>query len=472
MKTIDRAIALMTLLALVLLTILLTSCQDEAEEVIDPNSQEVITTDSNIADLIARTTLRDGSSDNILDSASCTSIALPVTVVANGLEITIDSQDDLEVLEDIFDELDDDTDVLKFIFPVTVILTDHSEIVATNENELEDLLGDCDMPDVDDDDIECLDFMYPIVINIFDSDNQIADVITFMSDEELYEFFDDLDEEDVVSIEFPITVVLYNGSQIQVNTLNELEDVIEDVEDDCDEDDDNDRDDIDPTEFVDVLTSGDWVISLFFDDEDETLEFSGFVFTFATDGTAIARLGNFEIHGIWSTESDDDELEFSVDFGDTAPFNELKEEWEVVKANDTMIELEEEDDVDERVIFIRPDTDGGETSAIGDILSEGLWKVTSFEDDDDDDDTDEFNGFTFDFAPDGSVTVEGPNGTINGAWSSVSVAGAEKLVLNFGGVDPLSEFNDVWNIDQATENRVELIGEDDDDDEQLIFEKI
>ncbi|MEL7004204.1 MAG: hypothetical protein AAFN93_15905 [Bacteroidota bacterium] len=177
MKMIEKLNAFFISLAMFLAVILVTGCQDEVEEVITPPPEEAITSNSNVANLITRTTLRDGSQDNILDSSSCTSIVLPISVIANGLEITIDSIADFVVLERIFDELDDDEDLLEFIFPITVILSDHSEIVINSEEELDNILEGC-IEGGNDDDIECIDFNYPISVNIFDTNSQVAEVIT------------------------------------------------------------------------------------------------------------------------------------------------------------------------------------------------------------------------------------------------------------------------------------------------------
>ncbi len=465
----------MALLAIVLFTILITSCQEEAQEVIDPNTEEVITANSNVARLIERTTLRDGSSDNILDSTSCTSIVLPVTVIANGLEITIDSFEDFETLEEIFDEFEVDEDILELIFPITVVLADHTEVVVDDEDDFDDLVDDC-IEFGDDDDIECLDFVYPITINVFNSDNQVADVVTFTNDEDLFDFFDDLEEEDVVSIEFPISVLLYDDTQVEINSLVELENLIEDVEDECDEDDDNDFDDekVDPSDFIEVLIDGDWVITMFYDEDDETAEFNGFIFTFLEDGTVVAKAGNLEIHGVWEMESDDGELEFEMDFGDFSPFDELSEDWVVVQSDDTIIRLnEEDDDDDEKLTFERPDANGIPASELANILTDGLWEVALFEEDDDND-TDDYIGFTLDFEEDGGVVVTNGISNIDGAWSEVIVDGEDKLVLNFGNVAPFDEFNDDWEIVEVAENRVKLrdVSDEDDDTEVLIFERL
>ena len=65
------------LFVLFLASFYLTGCQEEIIDILEPADEEVVTRNSTIADLINRTTQLDGSSDNIIDSASCFSIILP-----------------------------------------------------------------------------------------------------------------------------------------------------------------------------------------------------------------------------------------------------------------------------------------------------------------------------------------------------------------------------------------------------------
>jgi len=161
-----------------------SGCQNEVTEIIDPPADEVFTPVSPVADLVQRTSLRDGSDDNIIDGSSCTSLVLPIIVVVNGLEITLDSKEDFYTVEHIIDKFDEDDDLIEILFPVTVILADHSELILNDEDDLEDLIDQC-IEGGEDNDIECVDFKFPLSISIYDSENQLADVITIDDDKEL-----------------------------------------------------------------------------------------------------------------------------------------------------------------------------------------------------------------------------------------------------------------------------------------------
>ena len=112
-----------------------------------------------------------------------------------GIQITIDSLEDLELIEEIFDEFDDDEDVLEILFPITITLADFTEVVIESKEALRELAADC-REGGDDDDIECIDFVYPITLFTFDIDGQQAGSVTINSDMELRRFFKDREEGD------------------------------------------------------------------------------------------------------------------------------------------------------------------------------------------------------------------------------------------------------------------------------------
>ena len=90
-----------------------------------------------------------------------------------------------------------------------------------------------------------------------------------------------------------------------------------------------------------TVESGDWIISKYSDDDiDETSNYVGFSFRFNSDSTLGATDGNTSVSGAWSmTTSEADELDFNIFF--TAPdiFEELADDWEVLKYSSSKIEL-------------------------------------------------------------------------------------------------------------------------------------
>jgi hypothetical protein len=422
--------------------------------------------------------MRDGSDDNIIDKSSCSSIVLPIIVVANGLEIHLDSEEDLVTVEKILDQFEWDDDIIEILFPITVILADHTELVINNEDDLEALWESCGENEIDDD-IECIDFVYPFTISVFDSENQLSDVITVENDEELHHFFKEFDDDEVASINFPITVVLSDGSEYVVNDHNELENLIDAVKDDCDEDDDNDYndDDVDDSDLRHILVDGLWEITKFMDEEDETAIFDGYIFDFLENGIVEASKNGQGYRGEWMTYGDDGTLELELFFGNEYPLAEIVDDWDIIEFDGNIIKLKDISGGDgsvEYLTFERPtDNVGGEDNAsLSDIIIEGTWMVAKYNDSGDDETTN-FDGISFDFLENGTVVATKNDDVLEGTWEVNTDSGYEKFVLDFGDTLPLSEFNDDWDIEEVLENRVEFhsISGGDGTLDVLVFEK-
>ncbi|MDJ0646089.1 MAG: hypothetical protein QNJ57_08930 [Flavobacteriaceae bacterium] len=288
----------------------LISCQEESIITnTDPNADNALVVNSKAADLIAKTTLKDGSDDNILDEANCLTVVLPVNVLVNGIEVTVTSEDDYDLIEDILDESDDDNDVLEIEFPITVIRNDFVEIPVNNQNQLDGLVNSCNGENENDDDIECIDFVYPVQVSLFNTLTEVVEDITVTNDEEFFNLVDDLDDNDVLNIVFPVNLILSDGSEVQANSLQLLENLIEDAEDDCDEDDDFDFDDDDcencTTNQLEAILTGctGWFIDKFeVNDNDIEDNFNGFLFDFLSDGTIEINDGTGNFTGSWSAQ--------------------------------------------------------------------------------------------------------------------------------------------------------------------------
>ncbi len=323
-----------------------TSCRTDTDEFINNPVGQVLKSNSKVAKLILKTTMNDGSKDNILDGSSCFSIELPVTININGLQLVIDSEKDFQIIEEIFNEFENDLDELNLIFPITIIFSDFSEIVIENDEQLEELIKNCDI-DNQDEDIECLDFEYPFTVAVFDPQNELIERIAFTNDKELFDFINDLDEDDIVNINFPITVVLSDGTETIINSLNQLEDVIEAVIDHCEEN------DLTAERFIQVITMGSMEVQKYKDDENnETENYDGFVFNFYSDGTSTVTIKDDDeddaqgtitttINGTWLvTTRADGGLNATFDFGTEEPLSKLNIEWNIKKIKDKRIMLD------------------------------------------------------------------------------------------------------------------------------------
>ncbi|WP_282135084.1 hypothetical protein [Seonamhaeicola maritimus] len=301
---------LKTLLLLPFFALLMfTSCQEEVVDITEPSEAEAeaaLVADSELTAFVSAASKMDGSKDNIIDRASCISVKLPLTVIANGVEIIIDSEEDFKVIEAIFDEFDEDDDSLDMIFPITIINADHDEIVINNADELEEYVEECGGENEEDDDIECIDFKYPISFSIFNADFLIIDTVEIENDRQLHRFMKRVRNKEVIaSINYPVTMVLADGTEIVVNNNEELHNTIKDAKDACDEDDDNDHNDDDFTKerLDNYLVKCPWLVHEFKRDAVAlTDRYFDYAINFKENGVVVMREKNGDIlTGTWET---------------------------------------------------------------------------------------------------------------------------------------------------------------------------
>ncbi|WP_417200054.1 hypothetical protein [Bizionia sp.] len=214
-----------------------TACQDEVIEETPPNDQEIIQSDSNLANLMRNTSANNGSVDDILDGSDCFTVNLPVTIVANGITLTIETLTDLSLLEAIFDASNTDEDDLDFLFPITIVLNDYTEVNIDSVDTLEAFIDSCI---ADEDLIECADFVYPISFSIYNTSFQIIDTVVIDNDYELYIFLEGLEDGNngavLTSLNFPVSIQYTNGTTVEVANNQALEEAINAAVDNCEDD--------------------------------------------------------------------------------------------------------------------------------------------------------------------------------------------------------------------------------------------
>ncbi|RKE94994.1 hypothetical protein [Ichthyenterobacterium magnum] len=286
--------------------LMFSSCRKEEMELIQAPDEDTVEANSNIASLLQRTALNDGSEDNIIDSANCLNVKLPTTVTANNEELIINSSSDYYSIEYIFDETDDDVDVLDIQFPITIIQADFTEIVINSITALHNYASNCNGENEIDDDIECIDFQYPFSASVFDINTELFSTETFTNDNQLYTFITTINDSNIVTLNFPITLIHSDQSQVIVNTLNELESSIENAQNNCNEDDDYDYNDDDcntctPSQIEAILINcPNWhVDKLKRNDTNYDSAYEGYDFNFFNDGTLSVFWSSITVYGTW-----------------------------------------------------------------------------------------------------------------------------------------------------------------------------
>ena len=201
----------------ILITLLLFSCQSEENIVLQDTSDNLIS-GSGLVVKMMKVAQNPVSADNIIDSTDCFSVKLPVVVIANGQEITIANETDFTLVEDVFNQSQQDIDEVQVQLPVTVVYADYTdEVINTQQEWLQ--ATTCNESGSD---LTCIAFEYPLSVNTFDTVNQIADVVVVDDNMELYGFLNNLNESVLAAIAYPVVIQSPNGDEITANDNEEL----------------------------------------------------------------------------------------------------------------------------------------------------------------------------------------------------------------------------------------------------------
>ncbi len=443
------------LLSLVLIAAsFLWSCQKEERKFIDETDNETITSASDLTLLLLRTASNNGLVDDLIDENSCASVAYPFSVIANGQQVVLESSDDIQTIEQIFDQFPNDTDTLEIIFPITVVLNDFTQLTVNNQEELQALREACENGETNTP-ITCLDLVYNLNFFVYDSNQQQTGTVSLDSDVELYLFIQSLDPENYISIDFPVSVVLNDGSTTVVETNSQLQQLINE----CVEN--SSTDPIDQELFEEQLTTDSWFVTYFFDDFDRTAEFDGFQFEFNTNNTASATDGAISETGNWMFFGGANP-QLELFFGSNVPFDELDQTWDILEAGDDLIRLRNvsSDGSTDYISYGRNPATGNAnaTNTLIDELTTASWFVTLY-DDGGTDETCDYIAYEFTFNLDGTAMGETSSTSIDGFWAVVNNNNDLRLILNFdssGSGNPLGELNDNWDVTDHNINLIQL----------------
>lgn len=434
------------------------SCQQETIDISQPNANETLKANSSLTTLISRTSTNDGSKDNIIDRANCLEVKLPVTVVVNNIEIIIDSEEDFDTIEEIFEEFDNDIDQLNIQFPITIISSDFTETVINNEAELEELVSSCVGENQDDDDIECIDFKYPISISIFNTSFDVIETKTINNDKELFRFIKNLDDNVLASLNFPVAMVLADGSTVVVNNNQELERVINEAKDSCDEDDDYDYDDddnnCDITSVKRNLKECMWEVI-----RDTNPNLVAYKLKFKDDFTFKAFNSNGEEKGTgtWTVEEiSNGGLAVKLEINAANDVETFNGDWKIVECDNNLLELEL-NGASQHKMKIKKRCPNVSVGAFKEVITECNWLISYLE----------ANGenvqemyvdYVFTFNEDGNFVAKDGTTEHEGTWVTQEVA-TGGIAVSLSSSTLTNDINDYYLLTRLDEDVVHLQGE-------------
>jgi hypothetical protein len=121
----------------------------------------------------------------------------------------------------------------------------------------------------------------------------------------------------------------------------------------CDDDDDGSSSQNPPmsaAQLESVMENDTWIVTEFIDDDDDdTFYFTGYEFTFETDGDLIAfnASDTSTVSGTWFTLIDDGQTELWIDFSSIPRFSELNEDWYLIAQTTNEMRFRDDDDGDD-----------------------------------------------------------------------------------------------------------------------------
>lgn len=104
------------------------------------------------------------------------------------------------------------------------------------------------------------------------------------------------------------------------------------------------------SELTEILTSATSlsIITFIEDGRDKTSQFSGYIFSFNTDGSVRASLNGTDISGTYRVFRDDGRLELEMDFPLNSPLYELDDDWYFESKTSNTLSFEDSGD---RLVF-------------------------------------------------------------------------------------------------------------------------
>lgn len=319
-----------TLLVIALFAFTVLSCQVEQQSVAQDTTNN-FTKASPITSLISRVSQYETTADNVLDGTSNCSIKLPVHVTINGTYVYVSDASDFQEVQDIKNQSNTDDDKVHFSYPITIVHPNYHEYTINTETQFDTILANYG-DDSACHEVSCLDFNYPITINIYNTNNQVASTQIIQHDTQLYSFIYNLNDSQIVGIAYPITLTNSSATIIPINNNTQLEDAINYAVNNC-------GTVPTPSSLTNVLTSGSWHISYYFyEDHDETYEYTGYNFTFRPNGESRVVKNSVITEGDWDINDSGmlDRLDLHFD---GSALHDLETNWDVQEFTATYIRL-------------------------------------------------------------------------------------------------------------------------------------
>jgi hypothetical protein len=323
--------------------IILFSCQSEESEQ-EYNMQETITNSSPLTSYMQRIAMVKTVQDNIIDQSNYCTIKLPYKIDVNDVNIEINSVADYQKVWDNINASNTDADDVKISFPVTMVYYNYYEKVLDNQTDFQQLLDYWNaLPDLLSK-INCLNVNYPITINVYNTVNQIGSSVNITDDKSFFFFINNLNSNQLIAVKYPISIIDSNNLVTTISSNLQFENAIKYAIDNCPENQNS------SLNFSDVITSGSWKISYFYDDSEKTLIYKDYVFVFNNNQIVTAIKSGVNVDGVWGTKIDNGVREFKIDLN-TNLLHELDKDWKLFEFNNSQLRFRDSSDQETNYLY-------------------------------------------------------------------------------------------------------------------------
>jgi len=318
------------------------------------------------------------------------------------------------------------------IVPANSVLASRIQSMAMNDGSVDNVVYNAN----------CFTIQLPVTITVNNVVLSITEIGDYDDLEDILDEFDD--DDDIVEISFPITIILADFSEIEINNLDELDS----YGDDCN-DEDEDDDDIECLDFVYPITAS------VFNTSNEVIA----TVTFTSDNDLYEFIDDIE-------EDDLVGFEFPISVmlanGNELVINNFNDLEDAI--DDFGDDCDEDDDYD----YNDDDCDNCTPEQLLEVLTACPdWYIDGLERNDNDLD-DNYTGYLFNFFDDYTVTVTWDNESATGTWFAEGSDNNITVTIDIPGFD---DINETWNLheiesdDDDDSNEVEVKLEIGDDDE-------
>lgn len=318
-----------------------TSCQKPVDTT---NGQNPNTNNANsqTASNLERSSMYDGSFDDFLDGMSCSSILFPVTATVNGTKVTLISEADYSMVLNLLSQFNNDEIV--FQFPLSVKLSNYTEVEVANQAEYDALANTCaETENAEKAAINCLDIDFPITILTYSLNLDQTGSVVIGSKEELYTYMNAFSNDELFSINYPITATLKGESNTVIEITSDMDlqsRITECLSNDAAKDDAKDN----ANALGTILVDGAFKIQSFVSAGVDTAnDYANYTVDFANDLTCTAHnTVNTAINDVQGTYAVTSELDvfLKLTFSGNASFELLNDTWKVTSYSESSISLQ------------------------------------------------------------------------------------------------------------------------------------